>query len=164
MGQTPVRHRSSGLLKPLSLSWGRAGGAGYSQSVYCWSWANSAGLSEIQPPSLIFRRQSPLGWATSCCAPRAGLGAAGPGWPLGHISTVRGSGGSGPSGTILLSPGVANPRARSSRSALSSLEQGQKERRKSAAAPGERRLSPYLPPGFSRGSQCDWSRRKDTIN
>lgn len=25
----------------------------YSQSVYCWSWANSAGLSVIQPPSLI---------------------------------------------------------------------------------------------------------------
>lgn len=25
----------------------------YSQSVYCWSWANSAGLSVIHPPSLI---------------------------------------------------------------------------------------------------------------
>lgn len=34
--------------------------AGYSQSVYCWSWVNSAGLSAIHPPSLIFRQQGPL--------------------------------------------------------------------------------------------------------
>lgn len=42
------------------------GRTGYSQSVYCWSWANSVGLSEIHMPSLIFGQQGCSGGPTSC--------------------------------------------------------------------------------------------------
>lgn len=62
----------------------------YSQSVYCWSWANSAGLSEIQPPSLIVGH--------SGAAPRPPTTT--PGAAQAHISTVVGSG-----------PVAAGPRA-----------------------------------------------------
>lgn len=104
-------HRTFKTPLPVSGGGGCAGGTGYSQSVYCWSWANSVGLSEIHPPSLIFGQQGPKAGATSCCAPRAGLGAEGPGRPLGHIGTMRGAGGSRPAGTIPLSLWAANPRS-----------------------------------------------------
>lgn len=102
-------HRTFKTPLPVSGGGGCAGGTGYSQSVYCWSWANSVGLSEIHPPSLIFGQQGPKAGATSCCAPRARLGAEGPGRPLGHIGTMRGTGGSRPAGTIPLSLWAANP-------------------------------------------------------
>lgn len=54
----------------------------YSQSVYCWSWANSAGLSEIQPPSLIVGH--------SGAAPRPPTTT--PGAAQAHISITVGSG------------------------------------------------------------------------
>jgi len=83
-------------------------GVGYSQSVYCWSWANSVGLSEIHPPSLIFGRWGPKRGGHE--PPRSPCQAHCRRSPPAARS-VRGTGGSRPAGTIPPSPWAPNPGA-----------------------------------------------------